>query len=77
MTIRTQLAFLVYDLLVAQLFLCFVLSEKSDFHLHLGKILFLKRGQNQILQQETTFSIKETLEICKNNEFLRHILIRI
>lgn len=49
-------AFLVYDLLGAQVFfLCFVLSEKSDFHLHLGKILFLKRGQNQILQQETTY----------------------
>lgn len=71
-------AFLVYDLLGAQVFfLCFVLSEKSDFHLHLGKILFLKRGQNQILQQETTFSIKETLVICKNDEFLHHVLIRI
>lgn len=32
-------AFLVYDRLVAQVFLCFVLSEKSDFHLHLGENL--------------------------------------
>lgn len=71
-------SFLVYDLLGAQVF-TFCVKREIGFLFAFGEnIVFCKRGQNHFNKKQP-FLKKNTknLVLCKNHEFLHHILIRI